>query len=229
MTERRDSSIGPHQLSQLEHDVFTAIDLRLRPAEPEEIQQAVLSEPDVTADSPAASRPPASRSEVERALQKLERLGFIEKISRSGVEIWRLTPWGTAVAARARFQYRWQLDDWRAAVKRGHVDPGNRPSLSAVVVKLAPCDIGASFNELAVGEMDLPLRAINALCVAGVDTVGKLCRMTAAGLLELKNIGPKTVRVIERRLHSRVLELARASSSPEAVDDAPEENDERDA
>jgi DNA-directed RNA polymerase subunit alpha len=63
-------------------------------------------------------------------------------------------------------------------------------------------------SNVAVEELDLPTRIANALQKAGFETVADLSRVPQAELAKVKNLGGKSVKIIEAALRERGFELA---------------------
>jgi uncharacterized protein len=63
---------------------------------------------------------------------------------------------------------------------------------------------------IPIQELNLPVRSYNALKIEGIDTVGELVAHTESELLAIKNIGERSVREIEEKLHDLGLRLADA-------------------
>ncbi len=147
------------------------------------------------------------------AVAALQEMGFIEKNKgREAGERLRLTPWGKAAAVSFRHAYGCELSEWE---RRGHKRGESRPTRNGILIEISPWDIGPSFDDLEVEYLDLPQRIESALVCAGIKTVGQLTGMTAGRLLEKKNIGPKSIPVIEAQLRTVALELAREERSAE--------------
>ncbi len=207
MFETPPSSFGPHLLSQLEYEIYLIIERRPRPTDLEDLRSAALrGERQGPAAPDEAAREPESRPAAERATRHLERLGYIERVSRAEAgELFRLTPWGKAALVAFRRESGWQLDEWeRRWRKRGR----RRPQRSDIEIELLPWEIAPSFDELDLDYLDLPTRALHALQNCEIEIIGELTAMTAEELLDVRNIGPKGLAAIEVQLGSLALELA---------------------
>ncbi len=206
MTQTPMPSIGPHQLTDLQYDIYLMIERRPRPAEPEALL-ASLGVIHSGGSAPAAA--PSfwtSRREVQGAAGELERQGYIERIhlAERGEHL-RLTPWGKAALASFREKFSRDLCEWR---RQGFARGDPEPKLSTTVIELTPWDIGPSFDELDLQYLELPNRVRDALQRIGIETLGQVTGMTAGELLGVKGIGPKAMTRIEARLDSLALTLA---------------------
>ncbi len=63
-------------------------------------------------------------------------------------------------------------------------------------------------GNVAVEELDLPTRIANALQKAGFDTVADLLAVPKAELAKVKNLGAKSVKIVEAALKERGFELS---------------------
>lgn len=66
----------------------------------------------------------------------------------------------------------------------------------------------SSGSSLSIEELDLPTRIANALQKAGFDTVTEVLAVPKAELAKVKNLGGKSVKIIELALRERGFELA---------------------
>jgi len=77
------------------------------------------------------------------------------------------------------------------------------PSVSATAGVAAP----SSGPSISIEELDLPTRISNALQKAGFDSVNDLLTVPKAELAKVKNLGSKSVKIIETALKQRGFEL----------------------
>ncbi len=221
----------PDQLSELQHDIFLLIEQRPRPADLEElVAETLQAEGRRQTASGAAPGPSVSRRVVEQAIGELEWLGYIERVTRPAGKLFRLTPWGKAVATSGRETHRSDLYQWRARRRRGLAGEDSRPKRSAAIVVLDRSQIKPSFHHLRIMHLRFQPRVWLALRLQGTRTAGELVQMTSEDLLGVRNIGPKSLELIEAELASVALELRRGSSAAGTVDriSAPAEHREAD-
>ncbi len=90
----------PQHLTQLAHGIFLRLDQGPLPTDLKETfaasRQARESQVAAAADR---CGPLLTRLELEQAVAELERMAYIEKISRPAGELFRLTAWGKLAAA----------------------------------------------------------------------------------------------------------------------------------
>lgn len=70
-----------------------------------------------------------------------------------------------------------------------------------------PATAGSSGVSLSIEEVDLPTRIANALQKAGIETVSQLLATPHSDLAKIKNLGSKSVKVIQLALKDRGLDL----------------------
>jgi DNA-directed RNA polymerase subunit alpha len=71
----------------------------------------------------------------------------------------------------------------------------------------SPVPKTTSGSTITVEELDLPTRISNALQKSGLDTVASLLSMPKAELAKVKNLGAKSVKIIEAALKERGIDL----------------------
>ncbi len=107
----------PQHLTQLAHGIFLRLDQGPLPTDLKETfaasRQARESQVAAAADR---CGPLLTRLELEQAVAELERMAYIEKISRPAGELFRLTAWGKLAAAAGA--------SWRPPPCRGARDLG---------------------------------------------------------------------------------------------------------
>jgi len=84
------------------------------------------------------------------------------------------------------------------------VNPQTSASASAAA---GPAAAGPTGVSLSIEEVDLPTRIANALQKAGIETVSQLLATPHADLAKIKNLGSKSVKVIQLALKDRGLDL----------------------
>lgn len=77
-------------------------------------------------------------------------------------------------------------------------------------VKPEKTKIPKSVSNILVEELDLPVRVANALRKGKWETVGDLAKATKADLLKIRNLGEKSVTLVESKLKERGVGLAEA-------------------
>ena len=135
---------------------------------------------------------------VTRVKYKVEetRVGRITNLDKLILEVWTD---GTAdplesvkKAAKIIVSYFRQIYEPRAAVKEKEAVVS---SLSEEVLKLT------------IEELELPTRVANALTREGIQDLGQLLSLKKAKLLKIKNLGAKSISLIEKGLKERGLEF----------------------
>jgi DNA-directed RNA polymerase subunit alpha len=81
------------------------------------------------------------------------------------------------------------------------------PQAEGSVGSAASAARGSGQPSLSVEELDLPTRITNALTKSGFDTVASLLATPRAELAKVKNLGGKSVKIIEAALAQRGIEL----------------------
>lgn len=82
------------------------------------------------------------------------------------------------------------------------------PQVSAAASGVAPAASAAAAGPgLTIEELDLPTRIANALQKAGLDTVAALTATPRSELARIKNLGTKSVKIIELALREKGIEL----------------------
>ena len=84
------------------------------------------------------------------------------------------------------------------------VNPQTSASASAAA---GPAAAGPTGVSLSIEEVDLPTRIANALQKAGIETVSQLLATSHSDLAKIKNLGSKSVKVIQLALKDRGLDL----------------------
>ncbi|MBI2022297.1 DNA-directed RNA polymerase subunit alpha [Candidatus Daviesbacteria bacterium] len=78
------------------------------------------------------------------------------------------------------------------------------------VESLAPSFMTEDLMKSSVEELDLPVRITNALKAIEVDTIGKLLTIPSSQLMKAKNLGAKSLTLIQEKLAERGLSLGEA-------------------
>jgi len=74
-------------------------------------------------------------------------------------------------------------------------------------VSVSPSIPNATLN-LTIDEIDLPTRIYNSLRNGGIDTIGQLVKTSKKDLLDIRNLGRKSIEAIEDKLKEKGLSLA---------------------
>ena len=62
--------------------------------------------------------------------------------------------------------------------------------------------------KMRIEELDIPTRIVNALANGGIETVGQLLGTPKAELMKLKNLGTKSLSVVEEKLREKGVALS---------------------
>jgi len=88
---------------------------------------------------------------------------------------------------------------------QGIINPQSQPQAERILAGSSPSALGGN---ISVEELDLPTRISNALQKAGFDTIASLISTPRAKLAKVKNLGLKSVKIIELALRERGFEYA---------------------
>lgn len=69
-------------------------------------------------------------------------------------------------------------------------------------------EVSDSLSKLTVDELDLPTRIYNSLRNGGIETIGQLLLTTKKDLMSMRNMGSKSIMVIEEKLKEKGVALA---------------------
>lgn len=83
-------------------------------------------------------------------------------------------------------------------------EPKAQPALGAVAVSPTISD---EVLKMRIEELDIPTRIVNALGNGGIETVGQLLGTARADLLKVKNLGVKSLSVVEDKLREKGVAL----------------------
>jgi DNA-directed RNA polymerase subunit alpha len=67
--------------------------------------------------------------------------------------------------------------------------------------------ISDEFLKMRIEELDIPTRIVNALANGGIETIGQLLGTARADLMKIKNLGVKSIAIIEEKLRERGVTL----------------------
>ena len=76
---------------------------------------------------------------------------------------------------------------------------------NAVVVSTAVSD---EIVKMRIEELDIPTRIVNALANGGIETIGQMLTTPRAELMKIKNLGAKSITIIEEKLKEKNVTLA---------------------
>lgn len=131
--------------------------------------------------------------------QETTRVGRQTNLDRLVLEIWTdgtITPAeALRQAAKILASYFMQIYEPKAA-DMGQVTVAVTPSVSEDVLKML------------VEELDLPTRLENALKNGGIETVGQLLGTPRKDLLKIKNLGGKSLDIVEEKLREKGVALS---------------------
>ena len=72
----------------------------------------------------------------------------------------------------------------------------------------AKSEVSDSVSKLTIDELDLPTRIYNSLHNGGIETIGQLLVTTRKDLMSMRNMGSKSIMVIEEKLKEKGISLA---------------------
>lgn len=84
-------------------------------------------------------------------------------------------------------------------------EPKARVSEEAVVVTPSISD---EVLKMRIEELDIPTRIVNALARGGIETIGQLLGTPRAELMKIKNLGAKSLSIVEEKLRERGVALS---------------------
>lgn len=61
--------------------------------------------------------------------------------------------------------------------------------------------------KMRIEELDIPTRIVNALAKGGIETIGQLLGTPRAELLKIKNLGGKSLAIVEEKLREKGVAL----------------------
>ncbi len=85
------------------------------------------------------------------------------------------------------------------------VEPKAIVKEDAVVVSTAVSD---ETVKMRIEELDIPTRIVNALANGGIETIGQMLATPRAELMKIKNLGAKSITIIEEKLKEKNVTLA---------------------
>jgi len=83
-------------------------------------------------------------------------------------------------------------------------EPKSVVSSASVSVKPSIAD---SISKLTIDELDLPTRICNSLRNGGIETLGQLLAITRRNLISMRNMGNKSIMIIEEKLKEKDISL----------------------
>jgi len=85
------------------------------------------------------------------------------------------------------------------------VEPKEVVKQEAVVVSPAVSD---ETVKMRIEELDIPTRIVNALANGGIETIGQLLATPRAELMKIKNLGAKSITIVEEKLQEKDVALS---------------------
>lgn len=138
-------------------------------------------------------------SPVVRVNYRVEatRVGRMTNLDRLVIELWTdatIAPLDALkTAARILVSYFLQVYEPKAQEVQGNV--AVTPTISDEVLKMR------------IEELDIPTRIVNALSNGGIETIGQLLGTPKAELVKIKNLGVKSLAVVEEKLREKGVAL----------------------
>lgn len=83
-----------------------------------------------------------------------------------------------------------------------------QPKEAPVEVTTQAAGIAESLSKLTIDELDLPTRIYNSLRNGGIETIGDLLQTPRRDLISMRNMGVKSIAVIEEKLKERGITLS---------------------
>ena len=138
-------------------------------------------------------------SPITRVNYRVEatRVGRMTNLDRLVMEIWTDATISAADALRASAKV---LVSYFMQV----VDPKMPGSSEAVAVTPTVSD---EVLKMRIEELDIPTRIVNALANGGIETIGQLLGTPPAELMKIKNLGVKSLSIVEEKLREKGVAL----------------------
>jgi len=73
---------------------------------------------------------------------------------------------------------------------------------------LVVSDVSEEVLKMRIEELDIPTRIVNALSNGGIETVGQLLSTERANLMKIKNLGAKSLSIVEEKLKEKGVTLS---------------------
>lgn len=125
------------------------------------------------------------------------RVGRMTNLDKLVMEIWTdetISPLDALrTASKVLVSYFLQVYEPKAKVAEENV--AVTPSISDEVLKMR------------IEELDIPTRIVNALARGGIETIGQLLGTQKADLLKIKNLGAKSLSIVEEKLREKGVAL----------------------
>ncbi|MBI5619539.1 DNA-directed RNA polymerase subunit alpha [Candidatus Gottesmanbacteria bacterium] len=125
------------------------------------------------------------------------RVGRMTNLDRLVIELWTDATIAPLVAlktaAKILVSYFLQVYEPKAAEVEGNV--AVTPTISDEILKMR------------IEELDIPTRIVNALSNGGIETIGQLLGTPKAELVKIKNLGVKSLAVVEEKLREKGVAL----------------------
>jgi len=142
----------------------------------------------------------ATFSPVTRVNYKIEetRVGRMTNLDKLIIEIYTdgtIAPrLALEEAAKTLVSYTTQIYEPKATVSDGAVTPGSLVSDDVL--------------KMTIDELDLPTRVYNSLRNGGIETIGQLLQTPRKELTSLKNVGEKSLTIIDEKLREKGVNLS---------------------
>lgn len=138
-------------------------------------------------------------SPVTRVNYRVEatRVGRMTNLDRLVMEIWTD---GTVVALDALTQAAKVLVSYFLQI----VEPKSQGMADSVAVTPTVSD---EVLKMRIEELDIPTRIVNALANGGIETIGQLLGTPSVELMKIKNLGSKSLSIVEEKLREKGVAL----------------------
>lgn len=125
------------------------------------------------------------------------RVGRMTNLDKLVLEIWTDSSMSPEIAlkkaAKLLVDYFSQIVDPK--IQEVKVEEMTTPQISDEMLKTR------------IEELDIPTRIVNALANGGIETVGKLLETPRSDLMKIKNLGIKSISIVEAKLKEKGIEL----------------------
>jgi DNA-directed RNA polymerase subunit alpha len=126
------------------------------------------------------------------------RVGRMTNLDRVVMEIWTdstISPF-EALKSASRTLVAYFVQVYDPKVQAGQDSVSAKTEVSDEVLKMR------------IEELDVPTRIVNALANGGIETIGQLLKTPRADLMKVKNLGAKSLSVVEEKLKEKGVTLA---------------------
>lgn len=121
------------------------------------------------------------------------RVGRMTNLDRLVIEIWTDGSMSALEALKSGATILVTYFTQMVEQKKGSIaeKPSEIPAISDEVMKMR------------IEELDIPTRIVNALANGGVETIGQMVAISRADLMKIKNLGAKSLSVVEEKLREK--------------------------